>query len=413
MTRCLSRRSFLVALAATVAWGCGSPAPRVDRPVVAGVEDEGGESDPVDGDAVCEVVGRAELPGRAELQAPAVARAPDGVGGRRVIRVARLSTRLEPVGPPLDVDPGGEAPLGLGLAACGGRLELVWQTSTPEGSEIRFATLGLDAPSPTELRAGVVAAPGVQPALGCAGSTAAIAWSLREQGVQDVFLRWLGPDGALSEPARVSGDTEAASDPAVACGADACVVVWADRREVYPEVFAAVVAAGAAFGERDATLRVSAHDQTVSAAGGAYAPDLSPLGDGSAEFLVAWHDTRSGDESEVYAAALSSRGGAGGARRVSRSPAASSLAAAAACDGDGGAIAWRDRRRGPAGVVLAGVDGTGRRRTAAITLSGESDEASAPAATCAGAGGRLAVAWTEDAAGGAGATLRLAFVACR
>jgi hypothetical protein len=405
---------------ATLAWSCASPAPQVGRPVLRGVEDEGGADDPVDGDAVCEVVGRSDLAGRADVEAPALARAADGLAaawvaredGRRVIRVQRLSPRLEPLGPPLDVDPGGEAPLGLGLATCGGRLELAWQASEPEGSAIRFATLSLDGPSPTALRAGVVAASGVQPALGCAGSTAAIAWSLRDQGVQDVFVRWLGPDGALSEPARVSGDTEAASDPAVACGTEACVVVWSDRREVYPEVFAAVVEAGAASGEREATLRVSAHDQTVSAAGGAYAPDLSPLGDDPEEFLVAWHDTRSGDESEVYAAAFSSRGRAGMAQRVSRSPASSSLAAAAACDHDRGAIAWRDRRRGPTGVVVAGVDGRGRRRTAAIALSGDTDEASAPAAACAGPEG-YAVAWTEDAAEGAGGTLRLALVACR
>ncbi len=364
----------------------------------------------------CAVVGQSELSGRATVAAPAVARTTEWLivawvvreSGSRHIRLQRLSSELALQGDALEVDPQGEMPLDLGISACGEHIHLAWQLIEHDGSSVWIARTSLEQ-TPQAPSARLAAAEGFQPTLACAGSTVVVAWSFRSLGLQDIFLRWVDRGGGLSDPLRVSGETDSAANPAAACADRRCVVAWSDRRAAYAEIYATILDVGSA---PDAeSIRVSEHDQTTAGAGGAYEPELVALDEG--RFLVAWHDNRSGDETEVYAATLSAGGNAGNDRRISASHAPSTMAAAASCADGQGALAWRDRRDGPQRVMFAAVDGQGRRSSAAVVVSDPSDEASAPRATCL-TGSTFAVAWTESSSErGSHGALRLVRIRCQ
>ena len=406
-------RALTTVLAAGFLCGCGGAPPPSSRPVMLHSEDD----DAPRAGRSCSIVGSNTLPGRATIAPPAVATLGESLAvawvvraaGSRQVRAQQLSHRFEPLGAAVDLFPDGEMPLNLGLAGCGSDLLVAWQLREPDGESIRISRLragDLRADGPL-----LVAVPrGVQPALDCAGDLGALVWSIRDRGLQDVFLRWVSPaDGRLSEPLRLSGETDAAANPGLACTDDRCAVVWSDRRAIYSEVYATLIDAG---GDAGATpVRVSEHDQSVSGAGGGYAPSVAVRGDG--RFLVAWHDNRSRDESEIYATSLSHRGGAGRNHRVSRSPAPSTDAAVTSCGDDAGGVAWRDRRDGPPAVMFAALDSRGRRQSAAMTLSGAVDETSPPALVCV-SDDTYAVAWTEASSETDGqGTLQLRLVGCR
>lgn len=396
------RLPALLLAALTAGWACGS-APSRARPVLVESED----TEPPRRGLTCRVQHHYERTGEATLAPPAIDSDRDGVvvswigrsAGGRSIRALRLSGALEPRAEPFDYDLGEAMPIEPQVTACGGRVLIAWQQQEQEGSSIRLLAVGQGEPL-------IVAERGRQPAVACDERYGAVAWSARQQGIQDVMMQWIDPDLLLGPAIRVSGETDAAAHPAMACRAGRCALVWSDRREVTAEVYAALS------GEGDRRwsdpVRISSHDQSEAGSGGAYQPGVGPLGDD--QFLVAWHDNRTDAESEVFVATLS-RGGRGGTeRRLSRSPAPSTAAAITSCGSTSGLVAWRDRRRGPPVVVAAAVDGRGRRSSPALTLSGEADDASAPAVACL-AQGSVVVAWTE--AGERGGTLRLASLQCR
>jgi hypothetical protein len=294
-------------------------------------------------------------------------------------------------------------PLTPALASCGETTWVAWQLQEPAGGDtIRLAVLDR---SGADVALTVVAGRGQAPALGCLDRRAALTWSRRDAGVRDIYLRWISPTGQLGDRLRISGETDAAEAPALACAVDRCGVVWSDRRHTYAEIYGVVLSGDDA--QELSVHRISQHDQTESGAGGAYAPGLAT--DDGREFLAAWHDTRSHDESEIYAAPLSEDGRHGDERRISRSPASSTAPALARCGAEA-ALAWRDGRYGPPSVMLAAVDTRGRRSSAALALSRGPLESSAPALAC-GAESGFVVAWTG--AGDEGAQLHLARVRCR
>jgi hypothetical protein len=172
-------------------------------------------------------------------------------------------------------------------------------------------------------------------------------------------------------------------------------------REGVPEIYGTLVPSLA---DRVSDhVRLSASNRAISGAGGAYMPSVA-AGDGG--FLVAWHDGRSQDESQIYAVAW--RGGlASGDRRISASTAPATAAALASC-GATRLVAWRDRRAGPRAVQVAALAADATRRSAVFGLSRADEEASGPATACAGSG--LAVAWTAQTP--AGGVLRVASVVC-
>jgi len=390
--------------------GCGgSSPPAANRPVLLDPEDV------ADDDMTCHVVQRAILDASAELASPALARSDRGVlvawvrraSGPRQIGLLEISPELTPRGEVAELDPGGDMPLDLSLAACGSRYHVTWQLQEREGQSIRTATALPGASQPAPVDPIVVAGLGMAPTMGCLGDTTAVAWSVRRDGIQDIMLRWLGPSGDLSEPIRVSGETDAAAAPAMACAAGHCALAWSDRRDVYAEIYATLIDEGADHAARP--VAVSHHDQTLSGAGGGYGPDIGAIGDRG--FVVAWHDNRSEDESEIYAATLSARGNAGANRRITMSTASSTAPSVAGCSDGQTTIAWRDRRDGPAKVMIAAVDDHARRRSAATMITADVEEASSPASICVEGAGHV-VAWTEaDRASGDNA-LAVAVVRC-
>lgn len=400
---------LMIALALTVA-SCGGASSSASRPVLLGPEDE------TSSEATCTVLRRLGFEEEASVAPPALTRSSRGVAvawvsrrdGRRSIRFLELSSQLDPRGEVIDIDPGDDMPLNLSLAACGRRFDFAWELDGAEGHSIWLATLPLGELDHSEVTPAIVSPQGVQPDLSCSDENTAIAWSMREGGIQDVFVRWRQHDGSLGPAFRASGETDAAATPATACTAGRCAVVWSDRRAIYAEIYATLIEVGS---EAATTpVRVSEHDQTRSGAGGAYEPDVSALDDG--RFLVAWRDNRSQDESEIYATTLTSRGNAGQDHRISMSPAPSTRAATTSC-GDGlNAIAWRDQRNGPTAVMIAAVDERARRRSAATIVTGNVAEASAPATVCVDGSEHL-VAWTEAAPESSSGTLAMAIVRCQ
>lgn len=400
---------LMIALALAYA-SCGGSSSPAHRPVLIGPEDETSD------DVSCTVVRRLELEERASVAPPAIAATATGAAvvwvsrhsGRRLVRFLEISSTLEPIGEILDIEPGGDMPFNLRLASCGQRYDVVWELDGVEDHSIRLATLPLGTLEHAEITPEIVTPNGVQPGLSCSDEITAIAWSRREGGIQDVFACWRRSDGSLSPPFRVSDETDAAATPAMACAEGRCAVVWSDRRAVYAEIYATLIDAGSEAGT--SPVRVSEHDQTQSGAGGAYEPIVSPLESGS--FLIAWRDNRSQDETEIYASTLSARGSVGLDRRISMSPAPSTMAATTSCQDGRAAVAWRDRRNGPTAIMIAAVDERARRRSAATRVSGNIDEASAPAAVCVHGSDHL-LAWTQAAPEEGGGTLAMAVVRCQ
>jgi len=350
------------------------------------------------------------LEGSAELGRPALSGGRDGLtlawverqGRARRLVVQPLDRSLRPSREPLHVAPVEGSPLWPTVARCDGVTWLAWQQQEPHGDSLMLARLvgatGATT-SPAEL-----APRGRAPALACVGDAGVVAWSARRGGIEDVYLRWLPARGEPSEPLRVSGETDSASRPALSCTSERCAVAWSDMREGVPEVYAVALAPGAEAAPR--AVRLSASNDSVSGAGGAYRPALATTPRG--RFIAAWQDSRSRESAEIYAV-----GWGGGAltssdRRISAADAPSTAAAIVACE-EGSLIAWRDRRRGAPTVFAAAVDGGGRRVSASAPLSGDTDEASEPVAACAGP--LPAVAWVEAA--DHGASIHLAVVECR
>lgn len=396
--------SLLLVLAA-----CGGGTPASERPVLSTADET-----PPRRARTCSVVQRADLGPRADLERPALTRSPRGdltvawIGRDdrgRSVRVGELPPSLQPSGPPATLGASAEGmPLAPAVASCGQVTWVAWQHQEPRGGDDTIRLAGLDAGGAV-IAGPEVAGRGETPALGCAGARAVLIWSRRQEGIQDLYLRWIGPTGELGDRHRISGDTDMAEAPSVACAEGRCAVAWSDRRFTYAEIYAALLAGpGEAPGP---PIRLSDHNQTTSGSGGAYAPAVAT--DDGRSFIVAWHDSRSHDEHEIYAATLSAGGAGGAEHRITRTPATSDDAATGRCSG-GAAVAWRDRRRGPPAVMFAALDDRGRRRSSAIALSQSPIESSAPALTCL-PGPTFAVAWT--AASDEGGRVQLALVRCQ
>ncbi len=400
-----NRLSFLLVASITLL-GCGGSDGSLSstRAVLLDPEDESMPR----GGATCSVVARQEQ-ASATLAPPSLARRGDGFATVRVVRegpherllrVQAYSRRLEPLGTPVDIDPDGELPLRPRLAECSGQLLLAWQLQRPGGDAVYLAAVTSGEP-PT-----LVAEQSERPALDCDGSRGAIVWAANVRGVRDILFRQISGGGELGPQRRISGATTSATHPSIACDSGQCAVAWSDRRDNHVEIWAALVDLGDAPAH---IVRISSHDQTLAGAGGAFAPTIAPSTAG--DFLVAWHDSRSHDEMEVYGASLSQNGRAGLARRISRSASSSTNATAVSCGGELSMVAWRDLRDGPPAVVVAAVDRRGRRLSAVVRVSGPADETSVPTLSCLDAD-TFAVGWTssDDAAGG---SVQVALVDCR
>jgi hypothetical protein len=393
---------------------CGGPTSSGTRPVRYHAEDDQPSADSV----TCRVVNDRTLPGAATLAPPALTRTPEGItavwlvrhDGLRLLRAQRLDGRLDPLGEAVDFDPGVSMPIGVRAAECDGRLHLAWQGQGVDGDSIQTLTVGGDGSQPRVI---TVASQGRQPALACAGEQLALVWSARQRGIGDVFLRWLGRGDDHTAPLLLSGESSSASRPTIACSETRCAVAWSDGRQPFPEIFAFVLDSGTR--EVPTSRRVSEHAQTVSGAGGAYGPSAATV-DGE-RYLIAWYDSRSGDESEIYAASLEHGSPASTERRISRSPSPSTSPIAVSCREAGDAVVWRDRRGGPPTVVMAALDRRSRRSSAALPLSLTADQTSSPSAVCSPATDGFVIAWTEATTDENGArargALRVVDVRCR
>lgn len=405
---------LLLLIFSVMTTGCGGAPPADHRPVMHHAEDT---AQPRRG-LHCRVVAEGRELGPATLASPAVTTTPDGFAAawivrqesRRSIRIQSLSRELDLVGEAFDIDLDEAMPVAIELSYCAGQLVVAWQRQDVDGDLIQSATL---APRTGHLSTIVTASrQGRQPTLACAGARAALAWSERRRGLQDLYLAWLDEQGRPSDAQLLSGETGAADEPDLACTDGECALVWSDGRFPYPEIFGVIIEPERE--EPPESHRVSTHAQGESGTGGAYAPSIA-AGDGE-RFLVAWHDSRSGDESEIYAATLSSSGHASAERRVSRSPSPSTAAVVASCGDGHDAVAWRDRRAGPPAVAMAALDRRGRRNSSALNLSGSADETSRPRATCSPDRSSFIIAWTQtstsEEVGGADGSLHVVEVRC-
>jgi hypothetical protein len=381
---------------------------RTDRPVLVSAED----GDPVRGGTSCRVVEHSVLARGVEVAAPALASTREDEvfvawvareTSSRWIALRHLTPALELDGPERALGHDEEGmPIAPAVTACGGTVWVAWQRQEPRGGDsIRLAVL---TSGDLETGEAVTAGRGTDPAIACLDETAALTWTLRHDGVQDVFLAWVDARGRLGEPVRLGGETDVADTPAVACGDRRCGVAWADARDVRSDIYFGSLATGEGL---VAPVRISTHDPVASGAGEAYAPAVATT-DGLT-YLIAWHDTRTVAESQIYTATVAESGAVGPDSRISRAPAPSTAAAVAACE-EGNAVAWRDRRDGPPVVLFAAVDRRGRRASPSIALGEEADDASAPAIAC-GPRSTFAVTWTSARDDGGG--LELALLDCR
>jgi len=257
----------------------------------------------------------------------------------------------------------------------------------------------------------------------------------RSAGLQ-VYSR--GPGDVFGGPVAVSAGDAISVDVALA-GAGAGAVAWVRQRGVRAQVRAIVRGGGGAFsaprgisspGARDlGDARVAVDDRgdavvvwvadlggrgrtrvqaAYRRAGGrfgrprtlspalAFAPAVAMGSDGSA--VIAWHRS-SGDGEAIHALTVSSRGGFGRSRELGEAGATSQPSVAA---GDGGValVAWAGRLRDRQGHVLAAQRYPGHGFGIAQELADDPPlSARADAVVAIGPGGRLQIAWEQDAAG--------------
>lgn len=397
-----------IILASLSLWACGGSVPPTDRPVLLDSEDE---VEPLDS-LTCRVERAHDFTAPMEVDTPAIARDEDGSFliawidrelRQRRVAVQQVSPSLDPVGSPTSFESDQGMPMDPTVALCRGRAWVAWQhLESRGGSTVRLSRWR--GASSTELGNQIVGQ-GEHPAVACVAERGALTWTRRRGGLRDVLLRWADSSGSLGDPILLNTDSPAAHDPEIYCSGARCGVAWSDRRAIYPEIYASFIE----LSDDEATTpnRVTVHDQTDAGAGGGYAPVLTST-DGDS-FLVAWYDTRSGRESEIYTATLNASGSVGAARRISHSPAPSTAPVISRC-GAGQAVAWLDRRDGPPTVAFSALDHRGRRQSAVITIGRSEIESSSPAMVC-GPGGSFALAWIE--ARRPMNALQLALVSCR
>ena len=189
--------------------------------------------------------------------------------------------------------------------SAGGHIAL-WADSATFGDDIkarRYDRLGARLPTEAVTVSGAEHTQNA-PSVDFDGSNFLVAWSDARGGVDfDIYAARMGNDGVVDDPAGIPISTAERHQlfPDVTSGGDVSLVTWQSRNAANDfDVMGAIVSTGGAVTVGDIPIcETTGHQQRAVAA-------WDPFG---SVFVVAWSDTRAGEENaDIYAARVTSDG---------------------------------------------------------------------------------------------------------